>query len=151
MSSKHIRVKRSFSKKLTRLARAVLKTESVVDLSTVKIKKHNGSFKIPDCANCQDRCCVHKKPGEGISFFLSVTSRPLSTADLGNSSSVDTHSMKKKGKVLPEIDRMPRLKKHNGNCIFYDEQYGLCTQYDLRPTICRRFPYEIDYRKTKSR
>ena len=149
MSSKHIRVKRSFSKKLTRLARAVLKTESVVDLSTVKIKKHNGSFKIPDCANCQDRCCVHKKPGEGILLSL----RDIATlvdSGLGEFIVGRYTFKKKKGKVLPEIDRMPRLKKHNGNCIFYDEQSGLCTQYDLRPTICRRFPYEIDYRKTKS-
>ncbi|MCA9473738.1 MAG: YkgJ family cysteine cluster protein, partial [Nitrospira sp.] len=58
---------------------------------------------------------------------------------------------KKHGTVLPEIDNMPRLRKKNGNCIFYEETSGLCTQYGLRPIICRRFPYEIEFKPTKSR
>ncbi len=143
------RKKGSLSKKLNRLARVVLETEGVVDPATVKVKKNNGSFEIPDCNKCEDRCCVHKKPGEGILLSLRDIAA-LVDSGLGDFIEKQFTFKKKKGKVLPEIDQMPRLKSKNGNCIFYDEPSGLCTQYGLRPTICRRFPYEIAYNKTKS-
>ena len=48
---------------------------------------------------------------------------------------------------LAEIDKMPRLAKKHGNCVFYDDGEGLCTAYGTRPTICRRFPFEVEYKK----
>ena len=84
---------------------------------------------------------MHKKRDEGILLSLrdiaTLTDSGLEEFIVGRYT-----FKKKKGKVLPEIDKMPRLKKNNGNCIFYEEESGLCTQYGLRPTICRRFPYE---------
>jgi Fe-S-cluster containining protein len=58
----------------------------------------------------------------------------------------------RRGRVLEDIDEMPRLAKQpNGNCHFYDEKGGKCTGYGQRPTICRRFPYEIGYRRGSGR
>ena len=144
------RVNGRLSKKLYRFARSVLEVEHLVDPATVSIKKYRGTYKLPDCSNCQDRCCVHKKRDEGILLSLrdiaTLTDSGLEEFIVGRYT-----FKKKKGKVLPEIDKMPRLKKNNGNCIFYEEESGLCTQYGLRPTICRRFPYEIEHKMTKSR
>ncbi|GJL55376.1 MAG: hypothetical protein NPIRA02_25080 [Nitrospirales bacterium] len=149
MSTEDMRVKSRLSNRLARLARAVLEPEHRVDPATVTIKKNNGSFEIPDCKNCRDRCCVHPRRDEGILLSL----RDIATfvdSGLGDFI-VGRYTFKKKnGTVQPEIDQMPRLKKRKGNCIFYDEDSGLCTEYGLRPTICRRFPYEVDYRNTKS-
>ncbi len=144
----NIRKKCSLVRKLNRLTQAV-ETEGLVDPASVKIKKSHGSFEIPDCVKCEDRCCVHKKPGEGILLSLRDIAA-LVDSGLGDCIEKQYTFKKKKGNVLPEVDHMPRLKKQNGNCIFYDAQSGLCTQYDLRPTICRRFPYEVVYKNTKS-
>ena len=144
-----LRVRGRLSKKLNRLARAVLETRGLVDPAAVRVKKKRGSFEVPDCSNCMDRCCVHKKPGEGILLSLRDIAN-LVDSDLGDFIVGRYTFKKKKGQVLPEIDKMPRLKKKSGNCIFYEEKSGLCTQYGLRPTICRRFPYEVDHENTKS-
>ncbi|MGB0910772.1 MAG: YkgJ family cysteine cluster protein [Nitrospirales bacterium] len=150
MNTMDTRVKGTLSKKLHRLGRAVLETDELVDPAMVKVKKNRGSFEIPDCRNCLDRCCVHKKVGEGILLSL----RDIATlvdSGLGDYIVGRYTFKKKKGQVIPEVDKMPRLKSQkNGNCVFYDEEPGLCTQYGLRPTICRRFPYEVDYEMRKS-
>jgi Fe-S-cluster containining protein len=52
----------------------------------------------------------------------------------------------KHGRDGLEIDKMPRLAKSQGYCVFYDRETELCGAYGFRPTICRRFPYEIHYR-----
>ncbi len=144
------RVKGKLYKKLRNLAGAVLNTEDFVDPGTASVKKTRGAFKVPDCGSCEDRCCVHKKPEEGILLSL------WDIATLVDSGLEDfivgRYTFEKKhGHVLPEVDKLPRLKKRNGNCIFYEEQSGRCTQYGLRPTICRRFPYEVHYKSTKRR
>ncbi|GJL63676.1 MAG: hypothetical protein NPIRA04_23300 [Nitrospirales bacterium] len=149
MSITDSRKKGSLSKKLNRLAQAVLANEGLLNPASVKIKKNNGSFEIPDCGTCEDRCCVHKKRGEGILLSLRDIAA-LVDSGLGDFIIKQFTFKKKKGKVLPEIDQMPRLQSKDGNCIFYDEQSGLCTQYGLRPIICRRFPYEVAYNNTKS-
>ncbi len=142
------RVKGTLCKKLKRLARAVLEPEDFLDPATVTIKQNNGSFKVPDCGNCEDRCCVHEGRDEGI--LLSLWDIAMLVDSGLEDFIVGRYTFSKKnGQVLPEVDKLPRLKKRKGNCIFYEEKSGLCTQYGLRPTICRRFPYEIHHRSTK--
>ena len=145
-----MRVEGSLTKKLNRLARAVLEPDKLINPALVRLKNHNGPFQMPDCGSCDDRCCVHKEAHLGILLSL----RDIANLVDGGLQSyiVGRYTFKrKKGKVIPEINKMPRLEKYKGNCIFYDEQSGLCNEYGLRPTICRRFPYEIAYNKTQSR
>ena len=144
------RVQGTLTKQLNRLARAVIEPDGLIDSAIVRLKKNKGPFVLPDCQNCDDRCCVHKEAQLGILLSLRDIANLVDGGLQGYI--VGRYTFKKrKGKVLPEINKMPRLEKYKGNCIFYDEHTGLCNEYGLRPTICRRFPYEVDYKKTKSR
>ena len=144
------RVQGNLTKKLNRLVRTVVEPEGLIDPATVRLKRIKGPFEMPDCKNCDDRCCVHKEATLGILLSLRDIANLIDGGLQGYI--VGQYTFKKrKGKVLPEINKMPRLEKYKGNCIFYDERSGLCTEYGLRPTICRRFPYEVDYKKTKAR
>lgn len=143
------RVDGPLTRKLTKLARRAVDPEDILDPDVVPLRNANGVYEMPDCANCQDRCCVHKEVGSGILLSL------IDVANLVDSGFGDLivgrfTFKKKNGKITDEIDEMPRLAKRQGNCIFYDEDQGLCTGYEHRPTICRRFPYEVHYKK-KSR
>jgi Fe-S-cluster containining protein len=121
-----------------------------LDPKDVPLAREKEPFVVPDCANCTSRCCVHREVGSGILLSL----RDVATlVDSGlEDLIVGTFTFRKRqGRILPELDKMPRLAKRQGNCVFYDPVSGLCTQYGDRPTICRRFPYEVDYRKRTER
>ncbi len=63
---------------------------------------------------------------------------------------VGTFTIKKDRYGDYEIDEMPWLAKRQGNCVFYDPNSGLCNAYGYRPTICRRFPYEVEFKDKKN-
>jgi Fe-S-cluster containining protein len=131
---------------LRRLAAEVLAPEDVLDPETIRLKDGKRRYDMPDCASCEDRCCIHKGKKEGILLSLRDVAQLVDSGfeDL----IVGTFTFRrKKGRILDEIDEMPRLAKAQGNCIFYDPERGLCRGYDYRPTICRRYPFEVDYKK----
>ncbi len=136
------------TKKLLRLAAKEIDSRDVLDPADVPLRSTNGSYVIPDCQTCTTSCCVHEDPGSGILLSLRDIAHLVDSGygDL----IVGTFTFKKrKGKYTTAIDRMPRLAKKRGNCVFYDPATKRCVEYGVRPTICRRFPYEVDYRKKK--
>jgi Fe-S-cluster containining protein len=140
-------VRGPLTRRLVRFAREKIEPNELLDPDEVPLKNGNGRWVAPDCANCTDRCCVHRDVGSGILLSLAdvaaLVDSGLEHAIVGRF----TFRRGKKGKPLPEIDQMPRLAKRQGNCVFYDAASGLCTGYGTRPTICRRFPFEVDYAK----
>ena len=146
MSGPDGRVQGRLTKKLMKLAREVIDPEDILEPAAVPLQNENGPWVMPDCANCKDRCCIHKEPGSGILLSL------IDIANLVDSGFEDLivgkfSFKRKKGRYVEEIDEMPRLAKKQGNCVFYEPEGGLCTGYEHRPTICRRFPFEVHYRK----
>jgi len=140
------RVVGRLTRRLTKLARKRVDPDDLLDPDDVPLVNENGVYEMPDCARCTDRCCIHKEVGSGILLSL-IDVANLVDSGLGDLI-VGTFTFKKKnGRVVHEIDEMPRLAKRQGNCVFYDEAQGLCTGYEHRPTICRRFPYEVHYEK----
>jgi len=122
--------------------------DDILDPDAVPVKNRDRALTMPDCERCTERCCVHKEPDSGILLSLQDVAH-LVDSGLGHLI-VGRFSFKrnKRGKILDEIDAMPRLaKQDDGNCHFYDEKTGRCTGYGVRPTICRRFPYEVSYKK----
>ncbi|MDP6461455.1 MAG: YkgJ family cysteine cluster protein [Gemmatimonadota bacterium] len=132
--------------RLDALSRESMEGEDVLDPARVPLERPKGPFVMPDCANCTDTCCVHDVPDSGILLSLRDIAQLM---DSGLSDVVHgtfTFKRTRKGKLKPEIDTMPRLAKKDGLCIFYDGATRRCTGYGTRPTICRRFPYEVHYR-----
>jgi Fe-S-cluster containining protein len=122
--------------------------DDLLDPDAIKVRNPKGKMLMPDCENCTDRCCVHDDPASGILLSLQDIAH-LVDAGLGDLI-VGRYSFRrnKKGRILDEIDEMPRLAKQpDGNCHFYDPSSGRCNGYGVRPTICRRFPYEVGYKK----
>ncbi len=141
------RVKGTLTEGLHQLARENVDPADLLDPDEVKLRSENGPWVMPDCENCTDRCCVHKDVGSGILLSLQDVAA-LVDSGLGDKIvGRFTFKRSRKGKLLAEIDQMPRLAKRQGNCVFYDAESGLCGGYGTRPTICRRFPFEVDYRK----
>jgi Fe-S-cluster containining protein len=133
---------------LQSLSDAHVDPEDLLDPDRIKIRNRDRALIMPDCEKCTERCCVHKDPGSGILLSLQDVAH-LADSGLAHLI-VGKFSFKRNrhGKILDEVDKMPRLKKQeDGNCYFYDEKAGRCTGYGVRPTICRRFPYEVHYRK----
>jgi Fe-S-cluster containining protein len=141
------RVRGPLTRRLVRFAREKITPEELLDPKEVPLRHEGGPWVAPDCANCKDRCCVHRDVGSGILLSLAdvaaLVDSGLEHAIVGRF----TFRRNKKGKPLREIDEMPRLAKRQGNCMFYDPESGLCGAYGTRPTICRRFPFEVDYGK----
>jgi Fe-S-cluster containining protein len=146
------RTRGKLSKALTRLSDEHVDPDDLLDPDAIEVRNRDGALTMPDCANCTERCCVHKEPGSGILLSLEDVAH-LVDSGLGHLIvGRFTFKRTKKGKILDEIDQMPRLaKQDDGNCHFYDEKTGRCTGYGVRPTICRRFPYEVDYKKRTGR
>jgi Fe-S-cluster containining protein len=141
------RVHGSLTEQLGGLARKQVDPADLLDPDEVPLRNENGPWVMPDCENCSDRCCVHKDVGSGILLSLQDVAALVDSGLEDKIVGRFTFKRSKKGKILPEIDKMPRLAKRLGNCIFYDADTGLCGGYGTRPTICRRFPFEVDYRK----
>jgi Fe-S-cluster containining protein len=146
MDERDGRVEGRLTRRLRKLARDVMDPDDMLEPDNVEIRDGQHRYDMPDCAHCEERCCVHKEPGMGILLSLQDVAH---LADSGfEDLIVGTFTFKKKkGKILDEIDKMPRLAKKQGYCIFYDPDAGTCTGYRYRPTICRRYPFEVEYKK----
>jgi Fe-S-cluster containining protein len=128
-----------------RIARKAIRPAELIAEDAVEVPAR-GRARIPDCARCTDRCCVHKEPDSGIMLSLRDVAH-LVDSGLGHLIVGRFTFRRRRGKFLEDIDQMPKLAKQpSGNCHFYDEETGRCEGYGFRPTICRRFPYEIGYR-----
>lgn len=136
------------SRALAALSDAHVDPEDFLDPDAVPVKNRGRELTMPDCENCTERCCVHKEPDSGILLSLQDVAHLVDSGLAHLIVGRFSFKRNKHGKVLDEIDEMPRLaKQDDGNCHFYDEKTGRCTGYGVRPTICRRFPYEVSYKK----
>ena len=142
------RVHGELTQQLDQLAQTNIDREDLLDPDQVPIRNKGKKWLMPDCDNCTERCCVHDDPTSGILLSLRDVAN-LVDSGLGHLIVGGyTFRKSKKGRILDEVDAMPRLAKQpDGNCHFYDPGSGRCQGYGTRPTICRRFPYEVDYRK----
>jgi Fe-S-cluster containining protein len=103
--------------------------------------------RVPVCERCKERCCVHKEPESGILLSLRdvahLVDSGLSHLIVGKF----VFHRDSRGRITGDVEDMPRLaKQRSGNCHFYEEKSGKCTGYGYRPTICRRFPFEVGFR-----
>jgi len=149
MGERDQRVRGSLTRRLIGLAEDIMEPEDVLDPDTVPIE-NPGGWEMPDCANCVDRCCIHKGRKQGILLSLQDVAHLVDSGleDL----IVGTFTFKhRNGEYLPEVKEMPRLAKRQGYCVFYDPDAGMCNGYAFRPTICRRYPYEVEYRRGSGR
>jgi Fe-S-cluster containining protein len=139
------RVRGPLTKRLVRFAKTVIDWSEWVDRDTIVLEHEKGPFVVPDCPNCTSKCCVHKEVGSGILLSLRDIAHLIDSGmeDL----IVGTFTFKRMKDGDLDIDQMPRLAKKQGNCVFYDEKSGLCEGYGVRPSICRRFPYEVHRRR----
>ena len=140
------RVRGQMTAKLAKIARKSVRPADVLDADAIPFSSRV-TARVPDCENCTDRCCVHKEPDSGILLSLRDVAH-LVDSGLGHLVvGRFTFRRDRRGRILEDVEHMPRLaKQRNGNCHFYDPRTGKCTGYGTRPTICRRFPYEIGYR-----
>lgn len=138
------RVRGTLTKRLEKLAKKVIEPGDYILATEVPLENEGGPYVVPDCPRCTSKCCIHKEVGSGILLSLRDVARLLD-AGLGDLI-VGTFTFKRSNDGDLEIDRMPRLAKRQGRCVFYIEEEGLCGEYGNRPTICRRFPYEVAYR-----
>jgi Fe-S-cluster containining protein len=148
MADLDTRVHGGMTEALEGLSHRNVDREDLLDPEEIRVRNKGRKWIMPDCANCTERCCVHDDPGSGILLSLRDVAN-LVDSGLGHLIvGKFTFKRSKKGKILDEIDQMPRLAKQpDGNCHFYDPDTGMCTGYGVRPTICRRFPYEVEYKK----
>ncbi len=122
--------------------------DDLLDPDDIKVRNPDKKMLMPDCEKCTERCCVHDDPGSGILLSLYDVAHLVDAGLAHLIVGTYTFRRNKKGRILDEIDRMPRLAKQpDGNCHFYDPATGRCGGYGVRPTICRRFPYEVHYKK----
>jgi len=140
------RVRGKLTRRLARIARKSIRSADLVDEG--RIERPRGSARVPDCERCTDRCCVHKEPDSGILLSLRDVAH-LVDSGLGHLvTGRFTFRRDRRGRIVDDVEEMPKLAKQpDGNCHFYDPSTGRCNGYGFRPTICRRFPYEVGYRK----
>ena len=140
------RVRGKLTKRLADIARTCIRPSDLLVAANIPMAPRVAA-KVPDCENCPDRCCVHKEPDSGILLSLRDVAH-LVDSGLGHLIvGKFTFRRDKKGRIVEDVEEMPRLAKQpDGNCHFYEEKTGRCTGYGTRPTICRRYPYEIAYR-----
>ena len=140
------RVRGKLTKRLLSIARRRIDATDYLDANEVKLTPRTIA-RVPDCANCTDRCCVHREPQSGILLSLRDVAH-LVDSGLGHLIvGKFTFRKDRDGRYSEDVDEMPKLAKQpDGNCWFYDEPTGRCNGYGTRPTICRRYPYEVSYR-----
>jgi Fe-S-cluster containining protein len=141
------RVSGKLTARLAKIARKHVPASDLLDVNAVPLRTRVLT-RVPDCARCNDRCCVHREPGSGILLSLQDVAH-LVDSGLGHLIvGKFTFRRDRRGRFVGDIDEMPRLKKKkSGLCHYYDEKSGKCMGYGVRPTICRRFPYEIAYKR----
>ncbi|HMB71074.1 MAG TPA: YkgJ family cysteine cluster protein [bacterium] len=136
------------SQQLERLSEQHVDRDDLLDPDQVPVKNRGDRWIMPDCPSCTERCCLHPEPDSGILLSLHDVAHLVDSGCAHLIVGTFTFKRNKRGKVLDEIDQMPRLaKQDNGDCHFYDGATGRCNGYGVRPTICRRFPYEVSYKK----
>ncbi len=138
------RVRGTLTKRLTRYAKQVISPGDLLDAREIRLENDEGPYVLPNCPKCTSKCCIHEEVGSGILLSLRDEAN-LIDSGLGDLI-VGTYTFKRSRDGSMEIDKMPRLAKRRGRCVFYEEEKGLCGAYGFRPTICRRFPYEVSYR-----
>ncbi len=140
------RVRGKMSERLSRIARKRIAGSEYMDPESIQLAPRTAG-RLPLCEQCTDRCCVHKEPRSGILLSLTDVAHLIDSGLAHLIVGRFTFRRDKSGRILEDIDQMPRLAKQpDGNCHFYEESTGRCTGYGVRPTICRRFPYEVAYR-----
>jgi Fe-S-cluster containining protein len=134
------------SDRLSRIARKRIAASEYLTPDSVRLAPR-AAGRMPLCEKCTDRCCVHKEPRSGILLSLSDVAHLIDSGMAHLIVGRFSFRRDPRGRILEDIDQMPRLAKQaDGNCHFYDDSTGRCTGYGVRPTICRRFPYEVAYR-----
>ena len=143
------RVQGKLTKKLLRVAKRYVDSDDILEAADVAFPRGNGTWTLPDCVSCTDRCCIHPDRTSGILLSLRDVANLVDSGmgDLIVGTFTFKKDKKRKGRYRTEIDQMPRLAKKDGDCVFYDSASGRCTGYGTRPTICRRYPFEVDYKK----
>jgi len=139
-----LRVDGKMTKRLDRFVKKLIEPEEFIDASAVPLEREKNPYVVPVCSKCTQKCCIHKEVGSGIMLSLRDIAQ-LIDSGLGDLI-VGTFTFKRDKDGKLEMDEMPRLAKKQGYCVFYDRETELCGGYAHRPTICRRFPYEIHYR-----
>lgn len=139
------RVRGTMTKRLARIARKAIRPADLLDDRRITMRR-GGAAKLPDCARCTDRCCVHKEPDSGILLSLRDIAHLVDSGLAHLITGRFTFRRDRRGRFLEDVEEMPMLAKQpDGNCHFYDPVAGRCNGYGVRPTICRRFPFEIGY------
>ena len=82
----------------------------------------------PDCANCQDSCCVAPHVTE-------LCSEDISTLEAAGLDWAIAPGIPKEG-------LSPSLKQNDGRCVFLTPE-NRCSIYNARPVVCRAFPIQL--------
>lgn len=97
-------------------------------------------YKEKDCAQCIGTCCT--MPVEVRAEDL-INLQVMTIDDLSESKRKLVKRLKKEG-VIQSYRESTELfmltQKANGDCYFLDTKTRLCTVYERRPLVCRRFP-----------
>ena len=148
MADLDTRVQGELTTRLDALSEQFVDRDDFLDPDKVKVRNKGDKWIMPDCPNCTERCCVHDDPESGILLSLRDVANLVDSGLEHLIVGKYTFKRNKRGKVLDDFDEMPKLAKQpDGNCHFYDPATGRCEGYGVRPTICRRYPYEVEYRK----
>ncbi len=100
---------------------------------SLRVLQDATSDQIPDCDTCHDHCCKHPHVV------------PLRLEDIARlkDAGLDTAIVPAEGPKANALYREPTLRRDSrGVCVFLDE-HQRCTIYELRPIVCRRFPYYV--------
>ena len=82
----------------------------------------------PDCANCQDSCCV----APHVTELCSEDIIRLEVAGLDWAIAPG----------IPKEGLSPSLKQNDGRCVFLTPE-NRCSIYKSRPVVCRAFPIQL--------
>jgi Fe-S-cluster containining protein len=102
-------------------------------------------FKASMCQSCKATCCT---------MPIEVKAEDLVRLNLADTEEIESHPKKVaqrliKDGVLSHYREKTGLftlsSKSNGDCYFLDSN-RLCTVYEIRPDVCRKFPKEIGRR-----
>ncbi len=147
MASVDRRAKGTLHQALEELLRRAARPEELVDPARVEMADAPGPYLVPDCENCPQKCCAFKSPD----FYVMLGLRDIaSLVDGGLGDLIVGRFVLAPTPGLPgswQIEDMPRLAKKRGSCVFYDPVTGLCGEHEVRPNLCRRYPYELDFRE----
>ncbi len=113
------------------------------------------------CTHC-GTCCTDTKTLVTLSYYDILRIAQFFDLDLKGCKDILGFYLLKKDFPLERIKQlvlpparleeglavMGLLKKPDGTCIYYDRGSKRCTIYDIRPMVCRTFPFTFSYKKT---